>query len=1216
MPGHRVADPFKLTNGAGYTVSQGRGAYGEMIGYGHGAVDAELAVQMAQQWTTKNQALAPELTFTSFVTGPGNTPFVVPAAEKSNLVSGSQVVPGGITGTAFDGTFIDYWNEYFATDHVPFSQPNPPTNDRGGSIGFSVPDSNAMSIESVDVKLSFSADSNADEILNHLRIMLVSPDGTQSDLNNYFLDLPGAPFQFQILQTTNAFPVIGTPQIGGSGLAEFVWTFNTNRSWGERSDDAIIYDPVTQEPVLDQLGLFSSTQGTGSAMTQGWQLVLENWDVNDQFGLAGVEIAWHGSPIAAASQRVQGFVGVDDNRDDQFNYSRVIQTVGDIDGDPSTFRYGEVVNDIDLTQESFAANATVTVRRTSDNALVDQFVTGHDGNFYFDLVPDDYTITVEDSQGRTALDDASTSAQFLRHFKNTWTITKDWFNAWDHDANAASEVLVDPNGTPISWVDGNGQIQEYGMKGINFLLDPGPAPAPQVQFQGFVYADTNGDGVLNAYDVALPGVNVFGDVNRNGLRDSGEVTATTDATGHYLLTVPATQTAIINVGVLTPTGWTKTAPASGLQSFFVRPGDQIGGVDFRIKPPAVNNAGGGGASQPGILMGYVFEDVNGDGIQQTSEKGLGGVTVYIDANNSGVFDAGDTGTTTNQFGAYAFGNVAPGQRVLRTDVASPLVRTLPGNNGARIQTLVGSSTISGITFGVRNSAILDFGDLPSQYHATLATDFTVSAAGGARHRKGAYWLGATIDAELNGVPNVGADGDDSAGVPDDEDGIEFVTPLTPGTTATIKATASRNNGYLQAWADWNNDGDFSDAGERIITNRLLDVDASKNFIAFAVPGSAGAQVYMRFRYGEFATATNAINTPFGEAVTGEVEDYFRTVPALPAVIVGIPADFDQDVDVDGFDFLTWQRNAGRTTGASQSVGNANGDSQVDGNDLTEWKRDFGKNSASPLVLQTGDFNGDEDVDGDDFLALQRGYGATTGAFVTQGDGNGDRRVDHADMGIWSNAFGQAGLATTQANSGSVTLASASIRSFAAAALVVDDATAADSLQRFTARRRSFRRSRNPPAPGGSAAPGALHPRRRSHVDAGGGLQLPKAGSGLRGFVWLATPPGAAGRAGRGVGRDRRGLRRGLRRPGRPLRAAAELNGRRPAAIPIHYSQESAWVRPAGSFCAVLFMAGVGLVTFGKRSPGHSEVLRGVRADSSEDLGVTSTDFDPLENARP
>jgi hypothetical protein len=52
------------------------------------------------------------------------------------------------------------------------------------------------------------------------------------------------------------------------------------------------------------------------------------------------------------------------------------------------------------------------------------------------------------------------------------------------------------------------------------------------------------------------------------------------------------------------------------------------------------------------------------------------------------------------------------------------------------------------------------------------------------------------------------------------------------------------------------------------------------------------------------------------------------------------ADFDQDGDVDGRDFLTWQRNVGKTHSSLYQPGDASGDAQVDGGDLSVWKRQF------------------------------------------------------------------------------------------------------------------------------------------------------------------------------------------------------------------------------------------------------------------------------------
>jgi hypothetical protein len=57
------------------------------------------------------------------------------------------------------------------------------------------------------------------------------------------------------------------------------------------------------------------------------------------------------------------------------------------------------------------------------------------------------------------------------------------------------------------------------------------------------------------------------------------------------------------------------------------------------------------------------------------------------------------------------------------------------------------------------------------------------------------------------------------------------------------------------------------------------------------------------------------------------------------------ADFDRDGDIDGQDFLTWQRNLGATS-AIQSEGDADFNGTVDANDLTVWRDAY----DSPLVV--------------------------------------------------------------------------------------------------------------------------------------------------------------------------------------------------------------------------------------------------------------------------
>lgn len=66
---------------------------------------------------------------------------------------------------------------------------------------------------------------------------------------------------------------------------------------------------------------------------------------------------------------------------------------------------------------------------------------------------------------------------------------------------------------------------------------------------------------------------------------------------------------------------------------------------------------------------------------------------------------------------------------------------------------------------------------------------------------------------------------------------------------------------------------------------------------------------------------------------------FRFVAAQDTPLADqVPGDYDNDLDVDGADFLLWQRDYGSTVNLSAD---GNGDQIVDDADLTVWKANFG-----------------------------------------------------------------------------------------------------------------------------------------------------------------------------------------------------------------------------------------------------------------------------------
>ncbi len=156
----------------------------------------------------------------------------------------------------------------------------------------------------------------------------------------------------------------------------------------------------------------------------------------------------------------------------------------------------------------------------------------------------------------------------------------------------------------------------------------------------------------------------------------------------------------------------------------------------------------------------------------------------------------------------------------------------------------------------------DFGDAPAIYPVTLANN-------GARHITGTLTMGASVDQETDGQPTSDASGDGS-----DEDGIlqitDAITLATSNTKSSFEVTASQS-GKVDAWVDFNADGDWSDPGEQIANT--LDVTAGSNLISYEIPaGSTVGPTAARFRISSIGGLE-----PTGEAPDGEVEDYLITL---------------------------------------------------------------------------------------------------------------------------------------------------------------------------------------------------------------------------------------------------------------------------------------------------------------------------------------------------
>ena len=215
--------------------------------------------------------------------------------------------------------------------------------------------------------------------------------------------------------------------------------------------------------------------------------------------------------------------------------------------------------------------------------------------------------------------------------------------------------------------------EDYGIVADQTGFIPGPLVTTLVNreaafFEGYTFIDADGDGFYDASEGTLSDITVT-------LPDAAVSVTTTDGNGYYHFRVETEGP--ISVTADLPTGYFRTTPGTVfLESTFWTTQT----VDFGYAPTSSGFA---------AIYGIVFEDTDGDGVQDAGETGLSGVTVTLD---------GGTATTTDDYGRYAFSTTVAGvHTVVETD-PSGYLSTTP--NEVHVDVTLG------------NGYRVDFGDAP------------------------------------------------------------------------------------------------------------------------------------------------------------------------------------------------------------------------------------------------------------------------------------------------------------------------------------------------------------------------------------------------------------------------------------------------------------------------------------------------------------------------
>jgi uncharacterized repeat protein (TIGR01451 family) len=447
---------------------------------------------------------------------------------------------------------------------------------------------------------------------------------------------------------------------------------------------------------------------------------------------------------------------------------------------------------------------------------------------------------------------------------------------------------------------------------VSGALDVNGDPAPRAEAEDsvktnaaaigdYVWWDQDADGVQDAHEVGIAGVDVYLDTNANGAHDSDEPIETTDATGFYQIRDQDAGSYLVRVDP-------STLPAGVTPSF-----DPDGTLDNAHQTPSLTvtdtyeDADFGYSAGVATIAGQVRFDSDADGSLADSDVGVQGVSVelWTDPNEDGLPDDGTqmATTVTDSNGDYVFSNLAPGPYVVVEVAVAGVVSTNDKDGNARNSFDQVALTIVATEDSTRNdfldSSVRDYGDFSS---------FAVAGSSATNSLR----IGAAVDVEPTGLENASATGDDLDGTPDDEDGVTLPVEVGQGQSDTLTINVTNTIGadaFLNVWIDFNGNGS-AEAGEQVATNVVIasGTNGADQVVPYTVPitatlGNAGVRVRL----------TSVSGAGFSGTIgSGEVEDH----------LLNIVAATDDFGDFSSFGSASSTRDLALTLGATVDAENA------------------------------------------------------------------------------------------------------------------------------------------------------------------------------------------------------------------------------------------------------------------------------------------------------
>ena len=387
---------------------------------------------------------------------------------------------------------------------------------------------------------------------------------------------------------------------------------------------------------------------------------------------------------------------------------------------------------------------------------------------------------------------------------------------------------------------------------------------------GTVFSDLNLNGLQETGEAGMQGIQLWTDLNNNGVLEASDVLAISDASGHYTLAdVPYGNTVVHQV---LPATYSSTNHPGGLASLLLLNGEARTGLDFATKEPI-----------DFIISGMAFFDANHNGVREASERGLSGVKVYIDSNNNGQFDSTEPWTLTsvdqfftpsvNELGTYSFSHLARGTYTIREILPSELDATPEANRSltfdlgptskldANFANIFRANEIHGVVF--------DDTDADHVYDTSEAT------RGG---------ITVYIDLDRNDSHDVG----EPTTVTGDDGSYSF-TGLTPG-AYIVREDSNHgprtypNNGGGVLWPAGVSNAPIGNVTPRLIQQSLTNGETLRQTVSLTLPNAGGVtnmvDVFLLFDdTGSFTANSPIVRAAFPTIIS-------RLQAALPGIDLG------------------------------------------------------------------------------------------------------------------------------------------------------------------------------------------------------------------------------------------------------------------------------------------------------------------------------------------